>query len=68
MKKVVLFHFFAFLLLSCQSGKIERTLMNDFSVDIPLVNDIDDLFDNTGRLIHLDTIAEALVGRIGKII
>ena len=66
-KKIFMF-FLVFLVLSCQSKKNEKTLINDFSFDIPLVNDIDDLFGQKARVIQLDTITEALVGRIYKLI
>ena len=68
MKKKSFIYFLAFLFVSCQSEKIERSLIDDFSFNIPLVNEIEDLFGNTGRMIQLDTIMEAFVGRIGKII
>jgi len=68
MKKIIFIYFFTFLLVSCQSGKIERFLIGDFNFNIPLVNDIDDLLGKNARTIQLDTITEALVGNINKII
>ena len=68
MKNKLLLVFFAFLLFSCQSEKIGRTLITDFNFDIPLVNEADDLLGMKARMIPLDTLTEALVGRIGKII
>ena len=68
MKKISFVFFFAFLLISCQSEKVERALIDDFSFNIPLVNDINDLFGQPGKIIQLDTVTEALVGRIGKLI
>ena len=68
MKKKSITYFLFFLLLSCQSEKIERSLIDDFSLDIPLVNDIEDLLGVSEREIPLDTITEALVGYVKKII
>ena len=68
MKKKSFIYFVAFLLLSCQSEKIERSLIDGFSFDIPLVNDIDDLLGKNRRTVQLDTLTEAIVGNINKII
>ena len=68
MKRTILFCLFTFLLFSCQSEKNNNSLINDFSFDIPLANDIDDLLGSNMRTIQLDTLEEALVGRINKII
>ena len=68
MKRTILFCLFTFLLFSCQSEKNNNSLINDFSFDIPLANDIDDLLGSNMRTIQLDTLEEALVGRVNKII
>jgi hypothetical protein len=68
MKKIPLIYFLVLLVLSCQSENTEKALIDDFSIDIPLVNDVNDLFGSPERVIQLDTIREALIGRIGKII
>jgi len=68
MKKNSIIYFFALFLLSCQSEKIERSLIEDFSFHIPFANDMDDLLGENVKTIQLDTITEALVGMINKII
>ena len=66
--KKILFHLFALLLFSCQSGENNKSLIDGFSFNIPLVNDINDLFGTNVRTIQLDTLTEALVGFVNKII
>ena len=68
MKKILLLHLFAFLLFSCQSKKNKKSLIDNFSFNIPLVNDIDDLLGMNVRTIQLDTLTKALVGYVNKII
>jgi len=68
MKKCIIFHLFAFLLFSCQNKDIEKSLIDDFSFNVPLVNNIDDLLSDNVRIIKLDTLTEAFVGNVNKII